>query len=49
LEVFHPEWGKGLAWGYLEIHNLPNGQISAQGRNVLTFPGLGIEETLLEQ
>lgn len=48
-EVVHPVWGKGLGWGYFEFHSLSNGQISAQVRNVLTFPGLGIEETLIEQ
>ncbi len=48
-EVEHPKWGKGLGWGYFEIHSLSNGQVSAQVRNVLTFPGLGIEETMLEQ
>jgi hypothetical protein len=48
-EVEYPEWGKGLGWGYFELHKLSNGQISAQGRNVLTFPGLGITETLLVQ
>ncbi|MCI0556430.1 MAG: hypothetical protein L0287_36270 [Anaerolineae bacterium] len=48
-EVVHPKWGKGLAWGYFEFHSLSNGQISAQVRNVVTFPGLGIEETMIEQ
>jgi len=48
-EVFHPVWGKGLGWGYFEFYTLENGQITSQVRNVLTFPGLGIEENLLEQ
>ncbi len=46
-EVVHPEWGKGLGWGYFEFHQLTNGQITSQVRNVLTFPGLGIEESML--
>lgn len=46
-EVSHPEWGNGVGWGYFELHKLKNGQISAQGRNVLTFPGLGIAEEKL--
>jgi hypothetical protein len=37
-----------VAWGYFEFHNLSNGQISAQVRNVLTFPGFGFEEESIE-
>lgn len=48
MEVSHPEWGKGLAWGNAQIHKLANGQDSSQVRVVLTFPGLGIEENLME-
>ncbi|ESS66714.1 hypothetical protein MGMO_177c00050 [Methyloglobulus morosus KoM1] len=48
-EVVHPVWGKGLGWGYFEFHNLKNGQITSQVRNVLTFPGLGIEETMIQK
>lgn len=48
-ELFHSAWGKGLGWGYFEFHKLKNGQITSQVRTVLTFPGLGIEETLLTQ
>lgn len=48
-EVEHPEYGTGAAWGYFEFHSLSNGQISAQVRNVLTFPAFGMEETAIEQ
>lgn len=46
-ELFNTKWGKGLGWGYTEIYPLPNGKTGSQVRMVLTFPGLGIEETLL--
>ncbi|MCP5245667.1 MAG: hypothetical protein H6937_06890 [Burkholderiales bacterium] len=48
-ELFHPEWGEGLGWAYTELHKLSNGQFVAQARNTLTFPGLGFEETMIEQ
>lgn len=48
-EVVHDKWGKGVAWGYFEFHKLANGQITSQVRNVVTFPGMGIEESQLVQ
>lgn len=43
-EISHPDLGQGVAWGYFELHALPNNLTTAQVRNVLTFPAFGFEE-----
>ncbi|MEE9355677.1 MAG: hypothetical protein V3U75_08830 [Methylococcaceae bacterium] len=48
-EVSHPKFGEGVGWGYFEFHELANGQVSAQVRNVLTFPKFGYDEELIGQ
>ncbi len=47
-EVTSDKYGDGVAWGYFEFHPLSNGQIAAQVRNVVTFPGFGYEEDMIE-
>lgn len=47
-EVSSDKFGEGVAWGYFEFHALANGQIAAQVRNVVTFPGFGYEEEMIE-
>ncbi|MFT7560032.1 MAG: hypothetical protein ACI93R_001947 [Flavobacteriales bacterium] len=48
-EVTSAEFGKGVAWGYFEFHPLANGQVAAQVRNVVTFPGFGYEEEMIQE
>lgn len=48
-EVTSSEFGNGVSWGYFEVHPLSNGQTAAQVRNVLTFPGFGYAEEMIEK
>ena len=40
-DLWHPEWGEGLAQGISAPRTLEDGRTQANIRNVLTFPGLG--------